>query len=807
MTKKTQDKAITVQSPLGEKSLDNTGSAIGAARMDPAKTYFYTAKLLQEFINTGSKPAWEKIRQAIDGIYETVATALEALETESPFLADIKKQVATGKRLFFKPNVVVLPLIDWQTHGPGVPGANSHWEFVAAVLRWFHDKGGITYHQMAVGEAGMSTPVDSDTISKKLGVKVTPEAILEGKYGNEYGGWGFYFTRKYLAECHDKSHKDDPTSGYEDSLGGVCVLPGRTAGKLILYDLNRPDESNSRDVPVIDGINNQYITIHKAIIGGEPGNAKDMKDWPGCVLVNLPILKIHVMELITCALKNIGMGIYAMEANTSREPGKYKWKYTVPNVRVPFGKLNVPHSRWIVETDEDTFKPRRDGQGKFIWRRTGGMEATIADGVQAIKGQNIKMLHVAEAIECTNVYHSGMTGVIVPEGYVFASNDPVALDNLGAHYLFNIVPMAETATIQKKYKVKSDVIQKVPSAKLEGKNIVSTETYDSTYSRYHALQHCADRGLGQLKYYVAGKDLWQGGELASVDLHLGRVDNGTFNDLVTTTLYHAAAKPLLDFQAGMFAYLEAEDKLTGQKNKQSLLDYQDENGDGVIDYLENGKTAGSMGAFSYMMTLSNPAADQQEVLKLGYLLSMMPMKWIHKEWNTEGYETGEFNLISQAVSRAFGMSHAKAEKPDPMYPGRTWGNGKWPSIKYVISLIRYGWVYGFMFPDRIDWMGSSYGKAFIYADMKWNGARYGTTLAKMKNEDIIGSYHKVVEGGAKPIPFTVYVPKGFGSYNGKTIPNVEETDNAELIFTASFGDGRDKWNELRLSDYPWLQKL
>jgi hypothetical protein len=799
-------KANIVKSPIGKKPLDNTGSAVGAARMDPAETYIYIAGLLQEYINTGSAPAWQKIRQRIDAIYLTVSAALEALEAASPFLAEIQRQVVAGKKLFFKPNVVVLPLIDWQTHGPGVPGANTHWEFVATVMRWFHDKAGITYHQMAVGEAGMTTPLDSDTISKKLRTKVTPEAILEGKYGREYGGWGFYFTRKYLADCHVPGHTDNPMSGYEESLSGVSLPPGKTGDKLMLYDLNRPDGSLGRDVPVAGGINNQFITIHKAIVGGDPVNPQDRRDWPGCVLVNLPILKIHILELMTCALKNIGMGIYAMEANATREPGKYKWKYTVPPVRVPFGKLGVPHQRWVCRIDEDTLKPVRDDKGEFIWRRTGGMEATMADGIQAVKGQDILMLHVAEAIECTNIYHSGMAGVIVPEGFVLASHDPVALDDLGARYLFNTVPLAETAGIQKKYRIESDVIHKIPSAKLAGKDIVTTERYDSSYSRYHALQHCEERGLGQRQFYVTGQDLWQGGALASLNQHLGRVENGVFIDLVTTTLYHAPMKPLLDFQAGMFAYLEADDKLTGQDHKQQLLRFQDENGDGVIDYLEHGKNAGSSAAFQYAQTLANPQADPQEVLKLSFLFSMAPMRWLHKEWNTDGLETGEQNIVGQAVGWAYTLSKLKAEHPDPFYPGRVWGNGKWPSMEYVIHLSRFSWVYGGMFPVRIDLNLSPYGKAFAYADLKWNGSRYCNPAAKMKNEDIIGNYHQAVASGEKLLPFTVYLPRGFGSYDNRTIPNVEETDNPELIFTAGFS-GNETWGDLRLSDYPWLQEL
>jgi hypothetical protein len=466
----------------------------------------------------------------------------------------------------------------------------------------------------------------------------------------------------------------------------------------------------------------------------------------------------------------------------------------------------VPHQRWILQTDEDTLKPLRDDQGEFIWRRTGGMEATIADGIQAVKGQNIMMLHIGDAIECTNIYHSGYTGEIVPEGFVFASNDPVAMDNMAARYLFNMVPMADTERIQKQYRIKSDIIQKIPSAKLEGENIVTTEGYDSCYSRYHALKHCEERGLGQLDFYVTGKDLRQGGNLASLNGRLGRVDKDTFSELVTATDYHASGKPLMDFQAGLMAYLELNDKLTGANHKQQLLQFQDENGDGVIDYLESGKNAGSMAGFAYNQVLMSSQVDPLQALKLHFLFSMAPMRWIRKEWNNEGLETGERGMPGQAAAQAYRMSQAKGEFPDPLYPGRTWGNGKWPSMQYRFDLMKYARVYGPMFPNRINVIMAPYGQAFAYADIKWNGAKYYNRQAIEKGEDIIGNYHQAATGGEKLLPFTLYVPHGYGSYNGQQIPNVQETDKPELIFTAVFA-GKEFWNDIKLSDHPWLKTV
>jgi hypothetical protein len=793
-----------VETTIGKKALDSTGSPVATARMNPAETYLYISKLLQEYINTGSEPAWQKIQRTIDIIYLTVSAAIESLEAASPFLAEVKKQVAAGKKLFFKPDIVTLPLIDYVHHGNGIPGANSHWEFVACVMRWFHDKGGITYHQMAVGEAGMTISTDTIARSKTLGRQLTPEAVMEGKYGDDYGGWGFYFTRKYLAECHDKKHPDNPMNGYQESLDGTCPPPGQAKDKLLFFNLNRLNKDNSRDVEVADGVNFKCISIHKAVIGGDPKDPVDMKDWPGCVLVDLPLLKIHVMELITFALKNVGMGIYAMEAKVDDKPGSCKWKYSIPETKVPFGKLKVPHARWSLQTDEDTLRPIRDSKGEFIWKRTGGMEATIADGINAVKGQKVMMLHIGDGIECTNIYHSGMTGKIVPEGYVFASLNPVAMDNCAAHYLFNMVPMQDTAKIQKKWGVKSAVIQKIPYAKLDGKNIVTVEGYDSCYSRYHAFQHCEERGIGKRDFYVTGKDLWQGGNLASVNGRLGCVENGKFTDLVTTTIYHASGKYLLDFQAGLLAYLELNDKLTGANHKAQLLKHQDENGDGVIDYLEGGKNAGSMASFAYNQVMQSSKADPLQVLKLRYLFSMIPAKWIHTEWNTEGLETGEKGMVGQAVAQAYRMSQSPVEQPDPLYPGRIWGNGKWPSLQYIFEMMKYARVYGPMFPGRIFIGMSSYGQAFAYADAKWNGGSFYNPRTIQKGEDIVGNYLKAVADGEKPLPFTMYVPEGYGSYNGIKYPNIVETDDPALIFTTDFA-GKEKWNDIKLSDHPWLK--
>ena len=52
-------KALTVESPLGQRETDHSGSPVGVVRMDPAKSYPGIGELLQESINGPSREAWE----------------------------------------------------------------------------------------------------------------------------------------------------------------------------------------------------------------------------------------------------------------------------------------------------------------------------------------------------------------------------------------------------------------------------------------------------------------------------------------------------------------------------------------------------------------------------------------------------------------------------------------------------------------------------------------------------------------------------------------------------------------------------
>jgi len=194
---------MLVSSSIGKRKIDSAGSPVGAVRMDVSESYAGIGGLLQEYINKSDEVVWEKMKAKIDYTYENLDQALTPLETETGFSREIKSRIGKGQKLLFKPNLVNIHNIDPGTRGPGMGStACTEWPFVAALMRWFHDKVGISYHQMALGEAATTMPLAASMFStlNPEGKAVTTEAAIEGKCGGFYGGWGFYFARKYLSE-------------------------------------------------------------------------------------------------------------------------------------------------------------------------------------------------------------------------------------------------------------------------------------------------------------------------------------------------------------------------------------------------------------------------------------------------------------------------------------------------------------------------------------------------------------------------------------------------------------------------------
>jgi hypothetical protein len=430
---------------------DAHSALIGAVRIDPAKAYGDVPTLLERYIKENDAAAWGLLKQRIDYVYEHLGHAVWPVLKAKDLEHRITAELTAGRKLFFKPNIVNATVLGLE--GDGTPGLTSgvvaatNWPFLAALMRFFHDALGIRYYQMAVGEAGVTTLLFSTLLGW------APEALLEGggfappDGATRWTGYPFYLVRKYLKEATDALDPlDDPTNGYADSVSGTYITPGEATrqGKLIMYELNDAEKfDRGRLVLVPDGGDNypEGIIIHKALVG----DPSDPRHYPGNVLVNCPVLKVHSNSVITNAIKNLGIGGWPMRAGRDADPDTPDWLYGYPHDNPPTIKGGVPggpdkagvyHARWYVR------KANAEGMSLEIAEAPNrGLDGTMVDINLAIKSQVPHILHVVDAIRPINFDHGGNgPGVALDEGLVFTSDDPVAVDLLCARYLFTTVP-------------------------------------------------------------------------------------------------------------------------------------------------------------------------------------------------------------------------------------------------------------------------------------------------------------------------------------------------------------------------------
>ena len=787
-----EDNPATVHSPIGDAVLDTEGAAVGVVRMDPAQSYVDVPALLKEVIDAGSEAAWQAIRQRIDYTYESLDAALSPLREETEFDSMLREELARGKKLLLKPNLVNPMCIDPREHGPGLGYSTcTAWPFVAAVMRWLHDKAGVSYHRMALGEAATGMSAASGYFTQLWGEAVTREAVIEGRSGDFYGGWGFYFVRKYLAETHDPSHDDDPMNGYDDSVAGSYVPPGLAMDRLPVYDLNRIQDvpGRRRSVPVADGANFKEITLHKAIVGGDPSNAQDMRDYPGCLLVNLPKLKVHQIALFTNAIKNLGIGLYPMEAAAASDPSSTGWMYSSPRRAIPGMKARIPHAVWAADVDEESGRPNS-------MRKTAGIDGTMVDIIKAVTGQGVRILSIVDAVEAVNFDHT-LTNLAerVPEGYAFASLDVLALDVLCARYMFNTAPMAEARRLVGDGRTPSEWLQRVPLPVVEGPNIVTAEGFDSPLSRYALFDYAEKRGIGRPAYHVLGRDVRQGGRMASLEGHLGKVSDGAFSEMITNTLYYDRSKLLWDLQGTVMAYARANDALTGSTFHQQFLDAFDENGDGVIDYDETGKKGlvdFQVYAGAYAVHLMG--SERYGGLRGFFVMRTNALRWADAALNVEGLDFLKEYVDSSLVVVGLILSQMEIEGADPVFPTMTWGKGKWPSMQAARFLAVGSMIYGLGYPF-LTTVDSLFGVAFQYADKMFNNSRYTGDFETVSDpvSTLATEYIQATDGGAQPLPFLLYVPVGYGNVLGRQMPNVQETQDASKVFRVEFDGGVESW--------------
>ena len=793
-------KDTQLDTPIGKQAVDAAGSPVGVVRLDVEKSYAGIGDLLKDYINDSDQGAWARIREKIDYTYECLDMALGALEEEAGFGREVVERVGRGQKLLFKPNVVSPTNIDHQTHGPCWGStACTEWPFIAALMRWFREKMNITYHQMAIGEAATAIPATAQFYSRMAGHSVTPEATIEGRSGDFYCGWGFYFARRYLAESLRPGQSDDPMQGYEESVAGTYIAPGEAPDRLMVYDLNRifDDTRKGRTIEIPDGTNYKSITLHKAVVGGIPDDPEDRKAYPGCVLVNVPKLKVHSMTLFTNVIKNLGIGLYPMQYSSS---GGTQWDYSVPHGPTPGVKARIPHQVWVAEMNTDTGLPKRDAAGDYILEKTGGITATMIDIIQAVKNAGVFMLHVVDGVEAINHDHTGFTGTATkePEGVVFSGLDPVATDLLSARYMFTNVPLRDAMEVGMEDGNGGRFSQRVPIPTVEDKQIVTKEGHDCPLSRDICFENAQKRGLGERHYYVVGKDSVSDSPLVSIQGHLGGVRDGAFTDLITKTLFYDDSKLPWDLQTTALSYLEAVDELTGSSLKKEFLDTYDEDRDGIITYEDFGKK----GICDVVLHLTGRivariGTENSALLQGKFDQVTTCFRLMDPSWNTDGHDLMKEYNYGLICGVAYQMSLLEMELPDLFIPGLTWGTGKWPSFELARHVLFGMSLYGEQYPERIQFP-SLYGMAFSHADSTQNQGGYVGRIVSEPDQTGLDRYVQgVAEGKVKPLDFTIYVPPGFDNLSGAVIPNVEVSTDQARVFTASFAGDKEIWSSER----------
>lgn len=729
--------------------------------------------LLQSFINNNDLSEWERLKEKADYLYNNITILLDTLDRETNFKNQVLSQLANGKKLLFKANGVSANVIDEVSHGAG-PGAPicTQWIFIAALMRYFHDSMNISYYQMCFGEAAASTEIIAQKYSMFTGRTISRESTFEGRNKDFYGGFGFYFVRKYLAERHPYDHSDNPMNGYENSVNGEYIPPGKANDRLMVYDLNNiysPDRG--RKVKVPNGGNYKEIIIHKAIIGGED---YEKEDYPGCILINTPILKMHAQDLITNAIKNLGIGLYPSYC-INEDNQTYQYSHHTSY------KSKLPHSPWVMKLDEKTLLPVTNKKGEYIRKKTLGFSGTQCDIIRSVQEQGIMIINVCDAINIVNISHNpDGKSISVPEGLIFASLDPLALDYCCSRYCFNQLPMKIGKTLMDRYQWPTEFVQSVPMPYINGNNIATTRGYDSPLFRYHLYDYAEQRGLGQKRYYVTGLDTLTDAPFVSVNGHLGTMKDNNFTELITNTLYYNPTTLLHHFQLTVLSYAKCSDTLTGSSLYNEFMHLYDENKDGVIDYDEKGRGFDNA-QLAYLSMLYEMGYSEVDDLKRNFLMSQYYIKYSCKKWNDENIDFIRDGLLINVVNLAYELSKLDHLQPDLFISNMSFGQGLWPSWQTTSYIYNTSVLYGSYHFDQIT-LYSMYGFAFQYADITFNHRHYTS------NPNPLKSYFNDICMKRDLLPFTLYVPKGLSKLDEVSIPNVCETENKGKLFTAEFNE-------------------
>ncbi len=833
--------------------VDCRGALIGAARIDPLLSYageyeitgqspatilvngiadLLASYIQSDYLGEPAEDIWEEIEQRIDYTYEGLDPVLKPIlggrvslpnGSSRVFLTRSGKKlrcevVRKGKKLFFKPNIVISEVLGYDGSGSaplnqyGCPGSGvqacTDWCFLASLMRWFHDNLDISYHQMAVGEASPTTRLVREIINQNLPFDYTTESVLEGRISRfddpnggpgsplYYGGYPFYFVRKYLKRKHSPDHQDDPMQGLMESQQGIYLPPGAATEILPIYNLSNAEahtsDARGRVITFPHGAQYKEITVHKAIIG----DPDDQANYPGCVLINVPKLKVHGITATTNAIKNLGIGLWPTESGLDTDPNTPDSKYGLPSsvnypgcTFAPFSsfKGGVYHSRQshgIQYNCDGAIEP-----SSIPGNYNDGIKGTMVDIDCAVIGRHGWVpytLHVCDAITVTNVSHSGAAnGYSKNEGLILASEDPVALDLFGARYLYKNVPCGQVpghpfAVYAPYGDIKYDA---------DANTIVSsTGVYEFPVENDPLFAYAESRGLGTQRYHVVGLDLttskMQDALLASKKGHFGRLvfdeEPGPhrpfqFEEIIAQPqqsvglppFYVSMDDPVCTLQNTLRRLAIAVDEYT-QSNRGFLPGYEaqfdaaDLDGDGKLaigDDANNIDTLLGIMAFAY----SFMAVGQTE--RCEFHAAVKSVKYAEPAWNQQGAGRS-IETIPFIMALFLASQPESADTVDQFFNSTPYGIGgdgkmRWPSLQWSRYLY------------ELDAVDTGYQRA----------SEYATKMGYSFQLRVPGS-----------LPYFSYIPNPFLSLG---LTGIEETEEPDEMFVARFynsaGEEVEKW--------------
>ena len=181
-------------------------------------------------------------------------------------------------------------------------------------------------------------------------------------------------------------------------------------------------------------------------------------------------LKIHAQDLLTNAIKNLGIGLYPVQCPIGAGQGETSWKYALPSSKIPsFKALDLHICPGLSRSMRIPICQSKIRMAHTSRRRLQECRGPESDVIRAVQNQQVFIVHISDSINVSNISHNpdGMS-VRIPEGYIWASLDCVALDLLCARYCFKTVTMEEGLTIKEKNCWITEFVHHVPFGKSRG---------------------------------------------------------------------------------------------------------------------------------------------------------------------------------------------------------------------------------------------------------------------------------------------------------------------------------------------------